>query len=307
MTPLGELTAGALAMALARWLVWIGALGVAGAVGSLGLLRRFDTTLPDSAIAIFLRRVASTGAAAAIVLAAALALVLAAQVYSWFGTEGLTNRDEIRMLVGETRWGQQWLAAAQAAAAVVALALAALVFRGARSGLLGVGAIAATLTVPLIGHGAAHGTLNWLAHAAHLAGAGLWLGSLAVLARATAVLWRDDSPSPAALASLLHQFSTLALTGAAMVVGSGLYLAWLHITPFETLWTTEYGRTLAIKLGALAIVMLLGWRNWQRVVPAIGEPGGLRAIRASMRLELTFASGGVLLLTAWLSGLPVPG
>jgi putative copper export protein len=307
VTALGEVTAAALAMAAARWLVWIGALGLCGALGAHLLLARAPFGLPDAVIARFHGRIARLAVGAAVTMAVAIALVLAAQAYSWFGVDGLANRENLRTLVGETRWGRQWVAVAQATAGAIALALAALAVRGARSVLTAIAAMAAALTVPLIGHGSAHGTLNWLAHAAHLGGAGLWLGSLAVLARATTVLWRDDSPSPAALASLLRRFSTLALTGAAMVVGSGLYLAWLHITPFETLWTTEYGRTLAIKLGAVAIVVLLGWRNWQRVVPAIGDPGGLAAIRVAVRFELTVGLLGVLLLTAWLSGLPVPG
>lgn len=307
MSAFGELTAPVLLTAGARWIVWIGALTVIGAAGAHLLLRLHVPALPDTVALRFRGRAARTGLAGALVLAAGLAGVLGAQLYSWFGPSGLTSRTDAAMMIGETRWGQQWLAAAQAALATVAAATGAAWSPRARGLLLTLASIGSALTVPLIGHGSAHGTVNWLAHAAHLSGAGIWLGSLAVLAWTTWVIWRDDSPSPAALVALLAAFSRLALTGAILIALSGLYLAWLHITPVDAAWTTEYGRTLLLKLAAVAAVVLLGYRNWQMVVPAIGSPGGLAAIRGSVRIELTLAFVVVLLVTAWLSGLPVPG
>jgi putative copper export protein len=302
----GELTGPVLFAAAARWVVWLAALAVIGAAGGHLLLRQPGTTLPDSVVAVFRSRTAGVGLVGALLLIGGLAFVLIAQLNSWFGPDGFT-RENAETMIGQTRWGQLWLGAAQASIAVLAAALGAWLFPRARGLLLALASIGGALTVPLIGHGSAHGTVNWLAHAAHLAGAGIWLGSLAVLARTTWVIWRDDSPSPAALASLLGAFSRLALTGATLIALSGLYLAWLHITPVDAAWTTEYGRTLLLKLAAVAAVVLLGYRNWRMVVPAIGSPGGLAAIRRSVRIELTLAFVVVLIVTAWLSGLPVPG
>ncbi|HET9371109.1 MAG TPA: CopD family protein, partial [Vicinamibacterales bacterium] len=301
---MGDLTAAGITLALARWLVWIGALLIVGSAGASALLRRADI-LRASPAQHTGDNVARLGAAGALLLTLGLAAVLVAQAVSWFGLADWLDADNLAILTTGTRWGQTWTIAAGAAVVALILTLAA-VMRPARRGAMAIAAaLLAALSVPLIGHGAGDGVLNWLLHATHLAGAGLWIGALAVLARATWLMWRDDSTSVETLTALLRRFSPLALSGAGLLIASGAILAVEHIAPLDALWTTPYGRTLLVKLTLVASVAAIGWRNWQRLVPAAAATGRTRPLRNSLKLELTVSLIGVLLVTAWLSGLPI--
>jgi putative copper export protein len=300
----GDLTAAGITLALARWLVWIGALLIVGSAGASALLRRADgrtSPTPDTG-----NNVARLGATGALLLTLGLAAVLVAQAVSWFGMADWLDADNLAILTTGTRWGQTWTIAAGAGVGALILTLAAVMRPAWRGATAIAAALIAALTVPLIGHGAGHGVLNWLLHATHLAGAGLWIGALAVLARATWLMWRDDSTSVETLTALLRRFSPLALSGAGLLVASGAILAVEHIAPLDALWTTPYGRTLLVKLTLVAGVAAIGWRNWQRLVPAAASTGRTRPLRSSLKLELTVSLIGVLLVTAWLSGLPIP-
>jgi putative copper export protein len=299
----GDLTTAGVTLALTRWLVWIGALLIVGSAGAHWLRRRADVgaTLDPIARA----RLARLGPGGAVLLTFGLVTVLVAQAVSWFGAADWLDRDNLAILMTGTRWGQTWTVAAGAATVATLMTIVALVRPAWRGALVGAAAILAAATVPLIGHGAGHGILNWLLHAAHLVGAGLWIGALAVLTRATWTSWRDDAASVEALTALLRRFSPLALSGAGLLVSTGAIIAVEHIAPLEALWTTPYGRTLLIKLTLVAGVAAIGWRNWQRLVPAAAATGTTRALRTSVKLELTLSLVGVLLATAWLSGLPI--
>jgi putative copper export protein len=301
----GDLTTAGVTLALARWLVWIGALLIVGSAGVHGLLRRAGPSArvdPNAGA-----RLARLCAAGASLLTLGLIAVLVAQAVSWFGASEWLDSDNLAILTTGTRWGQTWMVATGAAILATLLTLIAIARPARRGAITMAAAVLAALTVPLIGHGASHGIATWLLHAAHLFGAGLWIGALTVLARTTWTMWRDDSTSIAALTALLRRFSPLALSGAGLLVATGAVLAVEHIAPLEALWTTPYGRTLLVKLTLAAGVAAIGWRNWKRIVPQAAETGHARALRASLKLELTLSLAGVLLATAWLSGLPSPG
>jgi putative copper export protein len=300
----GDLTNAGVTLAFARWLVWLGALLIVGSAGIHGLLRRTDASasIDPNADA----RLARLGVNGALVLTLGLVAVLVAQAVSWFGAAEWLDSDNLATLTTGTRWGQTWTTAIAAAILATLLMLVALARPAQRGVIVTAAAIVTALTVPLIGHGAGHGLLNWLLHAAHLIGAGLWIGALAVLARATWVMWRDHSTSVDALTALLRRFSPLALSGAGLLIATGAFLAVQHIAALDALWTTPYGRTLLLKLTLVAGVAAIGFRNWRRVVPQAAHTGSATALRASLKLELAISLLGVLLATAWLSGLPLP-
>jgi putative copper export protein len=66
-------------------------------------------------------------------------------------------------------------------------------------------------------------------------------------------------------------------------------------------WTTPYGRALVAKLAFVAVVLVVGGYNRQRVVPAIAErndAAAWRRLRVTCVTEALVMALGVLLMTA---------
>ncbi len=265
-------------MLFARWALSASALGVIGAFGATLL------TFPGDPQVIRIRRIAQRAAVAMIL---SCFLIITAQLYDWFGIEGLTDPANVWTMLSITLWGLHWSwLAAVAVGTAIALTIAAKV---PRSWIYtsGAAALAAAAYVPLIGHGGSHDALTTFLHRAHLFGAGLWIGSLGV----TVLAGIGDPP---ALLTTLRRFAPIALTGAAIVAVTGLILAWEHLKPLSLLWTSDYGQTLMAKLAAVVIVGGLGFINWRGP--------RLRVVIT----EITIAVVVVLSLTALLSGLEPP-
>lgn len=75
--------------------------------------------------------------------------------------------------------------------------------------------------------------------------------------------------TPADAAGVVARFSSLALVSALAVLGSGVAMSSVLVASPSALTSTSYGRTLLVKLGAVAVVLLLAAVNRQRLVPAI--------------------------------------
>jgi len=263
-------------MLFARWALSVSALGIIGAFGATQLSQ------PANPPVIAVARRASLG------LILSSLLIVAFQLYAWFGIDGLTVPENLWTMLSLTVWGWHW--AWMAGVAVIVAGLLAVAASRPRLWIYasGAAALGVAATVPLIGHGGTHDALTTLLHRVHLFGAGLWIGSLGV-----AVLAGIGETTR--LLSSLRRFAPIALTGAAMVGASGLILAWEHLRPWSTLWTSDYGRVLAAKVVAVAMVGGFGYVNWRGP--------RLRLVIA----EVTIAVFVVLSLTALLSELPMPG
>lgn len=263
-------------MMFARWALSVSALGVIGAFGATLLNYPADP------------RVIRVGRWSAAGLVVSAWLIITAQLYSWFGIDGFKDPTNVWTMLSITLWGLHWVWLASAAVAIVVIfAIAA-----ARPRLWiyasGAAAAAVAMTAPLIGHGGTHDVWIGVLHRAHLFGAGLWIGSLMV---ALAAGVKDTQR----LLLSLRRFAPIAATGATLVVVSGLTLAWLHLRPLSTLWTTDYGRTLIAKSIGVLVIGGLGFVNWR----------GPR-----LRIVITEVAMAVLVvlsLTALLSGLEMPG
>jgi copper transport protein len=146
--------------------------------------------------------------------------------------------------------------------------------------------------------------LGVLTGALHLIGAGLWLGTLAIVA---SVGWSGDPEGRGSrVARLIASFSPLALTGAALTGLSGVVTGWQTVGSLGALTATPYGRTLLLKLGCLVGVAAIGAYNWRVVQPRLAAGSGEGLLRRSALTELTL--GAILLLvTALLVVLPAPG
>jgi uncharacterized membrane protein len=156
---------------------------------------------------------------------------------------------------------------------------------------------AALFTISLQSHGAAlPGTqavvatvLDWL----HLLAMAAWMGGLLPLAF---LLWRGRS-QPGLTTALIPRFSLVALPSVLVLMGTGLYSSLAHVRTLEALTTTTYGRALLLKLGAFALLMVLGAVNLLLLTPQLrrAEAAARQRFWRTVRLELVL---GMALLLA---------
>jgi copper transport protein len=192
----------------------------------------------------------------------------------------------------------------------VATGGAALALRWGRAAAL---VVLALVPLPaLAGHALDASQPWWSAPAdtVHLLGASVWIGGLLALAVALPRAARALEPMARGrvFAAATGRFSTLALASVVVLGGTGLARALRELSAVSQLWSTSYGRTLLVKTGLLACLVLLGARNRYRLVPRLRaatgrNPAGLRAfagLRRSVVVELCLLAavvGAVALLT----------
>jgi putative copper export protein len=303
----GDLDPASAALAAGRWLVSVFSIVLIGQVGArVVCVRAFPAGgLPHSGN-LPERRQARLAAICCGLLGVSLVALLAAQIYSWFRFSSLTLRDQVVVILTQSGWGAAWRNAALVVLLMcVVSALARR--RGARFPLSLLRTAGIAVTIPLLGHANGESRTIWMMHAGHLLGAGLWIGTLIVLLLTTWRDWTVWSGSASVLPSLLKYFSPVALAGAGLLTATGVFIAWDHLRPLATVWQTEFGRTLTIKLVGFVVVAGLGLANWRRLGPRIGTGSSPVRLRRVALVEAVFAVTIVLGLTAWLGGLPTPG
>lgn len=214
--------------------------------------------------------------------------------------------EQLRFLVLDLFWGRIWLL--QAVLAVVAAVVLPWLLKreGGRGGLVAAGLVLLPLawTPALSGHAIGSERLKALAVAAdgvHVVGSGLWLGTLCVmlvaLLRIPAGEEREDT-----LRAWMAPFHRLAIVCVAAVVATGVFATWLHAGSPAVLFRSDWGFALLAKVGAVALVLAMGWRSGWRLIPRLEEPGIPGRLLDSAMLELLVAQL-VLLLTAALVAL----
>ena len=241
-----------------------------------------------------------------------LVLLLVANLIRFGGEWQLVRQQgmnvSMRALLG-TSWGQGWLIGV--AGAVVALLGAALARRLTLGwALAGAGILFAALTPAITGHAIASPEYRALAVTAdllHVLGGGAWLGTLLVIVLTVLPALRDQSPETwgSRSAMLLTAFSPIALTGAGVVLASGIVSAWLRLGSLAALWQTPYGNVLLAKVALAVIIALFGAWNWRARQPAVAAGESPARIRRSASMELVTA-GLLLIATAILIALPTP-
>ncbi|WP_299560897.1 CopD family protein [uncultured Mycolicibacterium sp.] len=138
-------------------------------------------------------------------------------------------------------------------------------------------------------------SVDRLAHsgltAMHLAGTTLWVGPVLLLA---VIGWRQRRHRPTdARAEALEwtraweRVSALALCAVGMLVVSGSWLAWTHVGTVGQLFTTPYGRALALKLAVTVVLVGIGaynlWVLLPRLRAALADGAGTGAFRLAAR------------------------
>jgi copper transport protein len=154
----------------------------------------------------------------------------------------------------------------------------------------------------LSGHSGVEAGASWrseLADWVHLSAACLWIGGLVQLGF---VVW---PLAPALRREAFLRFSRLAGVLVALLVGAGVYLAYLRLPEAQDLWQEPYGRVLAVKLGLVALA--LGWGALHRfVVKPLLERGEPPAVLSRSLLGEGAVGMAVLLVAAVLVNADAP-
>lgn len=179
---------------------------------------------------------------------------------------------------------------------------------GAATGLAVLGLTLLTASHLFDGHTLSEGNrlLASFATVAHVIGGAVWGGGVIMLA---ATLWnrrRDSQPLEAM--ELGIRFSIVASAALVVVGAAGLALTWMIIDSVAALWTTPWGRLLAVKTLAVALAGALGIYNHRRLLPrtvrgrsVIGATSTGSWLRFAVGIEaLTMTV--VLVVTAFLVG-----
>jgi len=175
-------------------------------------------------------------------------------------------------------------------------------------------AAAAVLVVPgLAGHAAQTAprglsvVLDWL----HVTAGAVWVGGLA----GVLVLWRSlpVARRVAGLVVCVPRFSNAAFVSVLVLVGAGTWAAVLHMPTLASLWQTSYGQALLVKIGILAVALLLAAVNLVRTKPRLQASrdrpevgtGAAALLRRLVSGEVVLVAGAVL-AAAVLSSLAPP-
>ena len=295
-----------------RAALYLGLLLAIGAVAFQGVVRRV-LQRRGGADGVWLTsarsRAARIGVLGTVLVGVAALLRLGAQSYAMHPPGATFDPQLIRTMLTDTVWGTGWLL--QVVGALVAAAGFRSATRGTGGwGMAALGVLLLAVTPALSGHAAAmpqRPELAVIADTLHVIGAGGWLGSLLVVLAAglPAAMRLPDDERGGAVADLFNAFSPTALLFAGLVVSTGVYAAWLHLTELSALWQSGYGRTLLLKLAVLSVVAGTGAYNWRRVKPTLGTSTGIARIRMSARTEL-LVGVVVLVITAVLVATPTP-
>ena len=239
----------------------------------------------------------------ALVLPLAFGLVFARQLIE-FRDPFVPWTEDARLLLTGTDWGRTFLVAS-------VLGLAAIpAFRLAGAGRASGWSLATIFVLALCafpaftGHAnAGEGALRVVTLSAdvlHVWAAGGWIGGLA------GVLVLNRSAGSTLLPRLVPAFSPVAVVCVTVLVVTGALASWIHLPDLNAVLGGTYGRTLLLKLAAVAGVLGLGWANWRRHTPRLHDPSGQEALRKGAAMELVLAQL-VLLATALLVRTPPVG
>jgi copper transport protein len=276
-----------------RWLTFIGtSLAAAGFLFALALIRAGDE--PAS---VTRRRYGLAVAGAAVAL---LATVLEPWLQTRWPPEG-TAAPSLSAAV--TALPDAWWM--RPAALTPALLLGLLIWRQPRrwsrlAGLGGALALAALLGLSLTSHSAAErGDWRLLAIGAnilHQWTIALWVGGLAHLA-----LWWSGHRRAAATGEVpegadrpVRRFSRIALVLVAIGVATGVTNAGLLLPTLRSLWTSDYGVVLLVKIGILTIPLALATFHRRTIRRALVNiwPAMHRTLRLEAALVLAVVLGG---------------
>lgn len=226
-------------------------------------------------------------------LAFLVPILLAGHILLWFRSVspgGALDLERLPALLGTRAGGLEILRLGLAVAAVGTLAFGRHVTSAALLTFLAVVVSGGT------GHAlTADPDVSVPAKALHLLAVQLWLGGLLYLV----VEARDDP----AYRTTARRVSRIALLAVLTLTVTGIIQVLVTLPTLGSVLTTTYGRLVLAKTGGLVILVLFGYRNQFRLLPALEEGGGSRGLRTSVMWE-TLVMAGVFMLAALLAYVP---
>ncbi len=96
----------------------------------------------------------------------------------------------------------------------------------------------------------------------HLVAVALWTGGLLSLGL---LLWKSRTSDSIQWSLVLPRFSRWALLSVMVIIGSGVYLSFKHVGSLAALWSTDYGRFLALKIALLMAMLAIAALNFRQV------------------------------------------
>jgi copper transport protein len=242
--------------------------------------------LSEATVAELEAKFGALGLLLAILVVLALIARMWAHTFATFGWADSFSWSGLEVVALDSRWGSAW----RIQIAVAALFVAAMLWiRIDKTGwlLAALACVGLCFTLPLVGH-AAGSTTRVMLHGTHVMGAGLWLGTLAVLFLVLGRSRRRFGATPARTVAemLLGAFSPVALSGVATLAVTGAITAYSYVGALSNLWTTLYGRVLATKVLLFLGAGICGWLNRRRY-----SRDGLARERAHSDGHLEFSVG----------------
>ena len=234
----------------------------------------------------------------------------ALQVLSFTDPGTSIDPELARAVLTSGSWGAGWVS--QTLVAFIVLALSWLFRRTPQRvrWTMALGVMALLIAQAGMGHGVEPfwdpSGLGRVVHFGHLVGAGIWMGTLAVLALAVfPSLAADTQHRP--MVTLLGDFSRVARIGALLLVVSGVVATWTYTNTLSELWLTTWGKLLLAKLVLLAGVAAIGFWNWRVLTPRLDAdaPNAAGQLRRAVALELSLALF-LIAVTAVLVGVGTP-
>ncbi|WP_264003209.1 copper resistance CopC/CopD family protein [Mycolicibacterium sphagni] len=148
--------------------------------------------------------------------------------------------------------------------------------------------VALSVAIAVDGHAGvgADAALATLATAAHVSAMTVWLGGLMALCAIVLPSRHTDN---------LRRWSVIALTCVGVLIATGTYQAWRQIAPVQSLWATDYGQTLCVKVTAVGVMLVLAYLARRRLNP--------QRLRRTVPMEAAIGLA-VLVVTTVLVSLP---
>lgn len=240
-----------------------------------------------------------------------IGLAVASGVGAWawllattFNMAGGLDLDSL-ISVFDTPFGHLWAVRLALGLALIVVTL----LRKARPVLVCALAAASLASIALTGHTQEHdGGLRIAvvtADAAHLLGAGAWLGGLIGLA-----LLLRGAPADAAQAgeraANVARFSRMAYVAVGAIVVSGLFNGVLLVGSAPALWTTFYGGLLAVKVALFGAMLVLAGLNRFRISPHLAADEGPWSRRLARHVAAEQGLGLLVLICVAVLGMSQP-
>jgi copper transport protein len=285
-----ELAAGAL-----RIVAYLAALGAAGAITVSARLRRPDEPGPLGPL--------SSAVAALALTAICLQVPVQGALATGQGLRSITEPGVFDLAMSD---GVGWSLLVVALGLFAIILTAGLPYEGAVPAFCRTGALIVPIGFALTGHTRtmSPAVVAYVADVVHLSAGALWFGGL--IALGVIVRRRRAADDPEGAAEAIGRFSAMAAIIAAVVIVTGVAMAWILVGGLHALTSTDYGALLIAKVAAVAAVGVGAAWNRFRLVPAItADPAGTPEVRWRALRRIVGAEALVLVAVLGITGVLV--